>query len=72
MIKDWFTSSGRSFGIEEYDQWDKACDNWDENSPLKKLNHQLGDCRKGEYACEPITERPEREDYFRPNVRLDC
>ena len=28
MIEDWSTNSGKSFDIEEYNQWDKAYNNW--------------------------------------------
>ena len=64
MIEDWFTNSGRSFDVEEYDQWDKAYDNWVWESSIREMNHQLGDCRESECTYEPIPENPEKSDYF--------
>jgi hypothetical protein len=64
MIEDWFTNSGRSFDVEEYDQWNKAYDNWVRESSIREMNHQLSDCREGECTCEPIPENLEKSDYF--------
>lgn len=64
MIEDWFANSGRSFTVEEYDRWDKAYDNWEREFSVQEVNHQLGDCRKGEYTCEPISEKLEKSNYF--------
>jgi len=60
MIEDWFVNSGQSFDIEEYDQWDKAYDNCEQEFFVQEVNHQLSDCRKGEYTCEPIPEKLEK------------
>jgi hypothetical protein len=64
MIEDWFTNSGQTFDVEEYDRWDKAYDNWVRESSIREMNYQLGDCREGECTCEPIPENLEKSDYF--------
>jgi hypothetical protein len=64
MIEDWFTNNGCAFDVEEYDQWDKAYDNWVGESSDREMNHQLGGCRKGECTCQPIPQKPKKADYF--------
>jgi len=50
--------------INQKPHWDRAYDDWVGESSDREMNHQLGECRKGECTCQPIPQKPQKADYF--------
>jgi hypothetical protein len=68
-IKDWFKYDGRTFDILCYENFDKDCKKWYQDSHLISINHEAGHKHRYVEDCPlckdlSVPDEPRREDYF--------